>query len=91
MQTYTVRLRERGQLTIPQAVRDNLAVKEGDALTLIEIDGLLLLEPKQLLSPKLTEQFSKQMDEAGMSLAELLQGLEHERRLSGELRFGKDA
>ena len=91
MQTYTVRLRDRGQLTIPQAARDVLAVKEGDSLTLIQIDGLLLLGPKQPLIPQLSEQFSKQMDEAGVSLADLLEGLAEERRLSGKDRFGRDA
>ena len=91
MQTYTVRLRERGQLTIPQAARDSLAVKEGDTLTLIELDGLLLLGPKQPLIPQLSEQFSKQMDEEGISLADLLEGLEEERRISGRLRSAQDA
>ena len=91
MQTYSVRLRERGQLTIPQSARDNLAVKEGDTLTLIQIDGLLLLGRKQPLVPQLSEQFSKQMDEAGVSLADLLEGLAQERQISGKNRFGQDA
>ena len=79
MQTYTVRLRERGQVTIPQAARAELAVKEGDTLTMVQIDGLLLLRPKQPLVPQLSEQFSRQMDDAGLSLAELLEGLAQER------------
>jgi len=91
MQTYTVRLRERGQLTIPQAARDNLAVKEGDNLTLIQIDDLLLLVRKQPLISQLSEQFSRQMAEAGLSLADLLEGLAEERRLSAQNRFGRDA
>ena len=91
MQTYSVRLRERGQLTIPQSARDNLAVKEGDTLTLIQIDGLLLLGPKQPLVPQLSDQFSKQMDEAGVSLADMLEGLAQERQISGINRFGQDA
>ena len=49
------------------------------------------LEPKQPLIPQLSEQFSRQMDEAGISLADLLEGLAEERRLSGETRFGRDA
>ncbi len=91
MQTYTVRVRERGQLTIPQAARDELAFKEGDTLTLLQIDSLLLLSRQQPLVPQLSEQFSKQMDEAGVSLADLLEGLAEERRLSGKNRFGRDA
>ena len=91
MQTYSVRLRERGQLTIPQSARDNLAVKEGDTLTLIQIGGLLLLGPKQPLVSQLSEQFSKQMDKAGVSLADLLEGLAQERQISGKNRFGQNA
>ena len=49
------------------------------------------LEPKPPLIPQLSEQFSKQMDDAGISLADLLEGLAEERRLSGEARFGRDA
>lgn len=91
MQTYTVRLRERGQMTIPQAVRDELDVKEGDTLTLLQIDGFLLLRTKQPLVPHLSEQFSRQMDEAGLSLADLLEGLAEERQISSQNRFGRDA
>ncbi len=91
MQTYTVRLRERGQVTIPQAVRAELAVKEGDTLTMVQIDGLLLLRPKQPLVPQLSAQFSRQMDDAGLSLAELLEGLAQERQISSQQRFGHDA
>ena len=91
MQTYTVRLRERGQLTIPQAARDRLAVKEGDTLTLIEYDGLLLLGTKPPLIPQLSAEFSRQMDEAGVSLADLLAGLEEERQAGAKQRSGDDA
>lgn len=81
MQTYTVRLRERGQLTIPQNIRENLTIQEGDMLTLIQVDGLVLLTPKQPLIPQLSAQFSALMDERGVTLADLLEGLEIERKL----------
>ena len=91
MQTYSVRLRERGQLTIPQSACHDLGIKAGDTLTLIQIDGLLLLGPKQPLVPQMSEQFSKQMDEAGVSLADMLEGLAQERQSSRKNRFGHDA
>ena len=74
-QTYTVRLRQRGQVTLPQAVRDKLAAKEGEVLTLVQIDDLLLLTPRQIRIPALTEQFTAEMEKDGVSLADLLQGL----------------
>jgi AbrB family looped-hinge helix DNA binding protein len=81
MQSYTVRLRERGQLTIPQDVRENLTIHDGDLLTLIQVDELLLLTPKKPLIPQLSAQFSALMDEQGVTLADLLEGLEKEREL----------
>ena len=78
---YTVRLRERGQITLPQSVRNNLAVDTGDTLNLVQIDDILLLSPRQTMIPKLSQEFTELMEEEGVSLAELLQGLEEERRL----------
>ncbi len=77
--TYTVRLRERGQLTLPQAVRRNLAVDEGDILNLVQIDDLAVLARRPSLLPKLSQEFTAIMKEEGVSLADLLQGLEETR------------
>jgi AbrB family looped-hinge helix DNA binding protein len=78
--TYAVRLRSRGQMTIPQPVREELAAAEGDLLTLLQIeDDLLLLTPRELRVPALQARFAQEMENAGVSLAELLQGLAAER------------
>jgi AbrB family looped-hinge helix DNA binding protein len=84
MDTFAVRLRARGQLTLPQTVRDEWDIAEGDVLTLTKVDGVVVLTPKQLLIPRLTEEFSAIMEQEGVSLAELLQGLEHERKQVGQ-------
>ncbi len=81
MQIYTVQIRERGQLTLPRKVRTQLSLDSGDALTLVQIDDILLLSPKQPALPKLAEEFSSLMNESGVTLADLLQGLEKEREL----------
>lgn len=78
---FTVRVRERGQITLPQSVRASLAVDAGDTLSLVQIDDILLLSPRQVAIPKLSQEFTALMDEDGVSLAELLQGLEEERKL----------
>lgn len=79
MQTYTIQIRERGQLTLPRKIRIRLALDAGDTLTLVQVDDIILLSPKQPLIPKLAREFGQQMDEAGVTLADLLQGLEEER------------
>lgn len=91
MQTYSVRLRERGQLTIPQAARDLLSMKEGDTLTLIQVDDLLVLGATQPQVPRLSAEFSRIMDEEGVSLADLLEGLNEERQRSNHTKFNHDA
>lgn len=77
--TYTVRLRDRGQITIPQAVRENMAAHSGDMLTLVRVGDAYILAKKELQVPKLAEQFSTIMEEEGVTLADLLAGLEEER------------
>lgn len=86
----TVRLRERGQITIPQAVRDKWAAEaiEPDVLNLVEIGDAVFLTPKKLLLPELSKQFSALMDEEGVSLADLLEGLAEERQAIYQERYG---
>jgi hypothetical protein len=50
-----------------------------------------MLGTKQPLIPKLAAEFSRQMEEAGVSLADLLAGLEEERQASAKRRPGQDA
>lgn len=79
IQTRTIRLRERGQITIPRDVRDQLMIAGGEALTLLQIGDLILLTPRQPQVSRLSEQFTAEMDKAGVSLADLLAGLDEER------------
>ena len=51
----------------------------GDVLTLVQIDDLAVLARRSSLLPKLSEEFTTIMKEDGVSLADLLQGLEQER------------
>lgn len=93
VKTYTVRLRERGQLTLPQPVRESLAevVDDLDLLTLVQIDDLLFLTPKSLRLPRLSKQFSAIMEEEGVTLADLLEGLAEEREAIWRERGGNEA
>lgn len=86
--TYTVRLRGRGQVTIPKTVREQLPAAEGDVLTLLQIDDLLILAPQELRVPTLQARFREEMEEAGVSLADLLEGLAVEREAFHRERSG---
>ncbi len=90
-QTYTVRMRDRGQLTIPRDVRDKLKAGEGDMLTLLQIDDLMLLTLRQPRVPVLAEQFMAEMEKADVSLADLLSSLAEEREAIYQERQNQDA
>jgi AbrB family looped-hinge helix DNA binding protein len=79
IKTYPIRVRERGQITVPQAVRETLAVADGDILTLIQVGEVVLLTPRQPQVPSLADKIAAIMEQENVSLADLLQGLVEER------------
>ncbi|MGD2049647.1 MAG: AbrB/MazE/SpoVT family DNA-binding domain-containing protein [Chloroflexota bacterium] len=70
-----VRLRERGQLTIPQSVRDRSGLTDGDILTLFQLGDLIVLSPREPQVPILADKIVKMMEKEGVSLVDLLSGL----------------
>ncbi len=50
-------------------------------LILVQVDDVLFLSRRETAVSDLSQQFSAMMQEAGVSLAELLNGLEEERKL----------
>ena len=87
-QTFPVRLRSNGQITLPQAVRDHWEVADGDILTLLEVGDFVLLSRKEPELPRLADKMVALMAEQGVSLADLLEGLEEERRSIRRARYG---
>jgi bifunctional DNA-binding transcriptional regulator/antitoxin component of YhaV-PrlF toxin-antitoxin module len=75
--TYTVRMRERGQLTIPQPIREQMS---GEMFTLMQIGEALILTPKQFHVDELGEKIAAEMEQTGVPLADLLAGLAEERQ-----------
>ena len=53
----TVKFSDKGQIAIPQAIRDKMGIERGDELVLIQFDSKLLLEKSQRASAKLREDF----------------------------------
>lgn len=84
--TYTVRLRDRGQITIPKNIRENLTARSGDLLTLVQIGDVYFLTKKELQVPKLADKIAAEMERSGITLADLLEGLEEERKAIWEER-----
>lgn len=85
---FTVQVRSRGQLTIPQTVRQSLSIREGDALTLVQIGDAILLSPRQLRGPELGDKFVELMQDEGVTLTDLLEDLPKIRQELYEERYG---
>jgi bifunctional DNA-binding transcriptional regulator/antitoxin component of YhaV-PrlF toxin-antitoxin module len=79
MQTRTVQLRARGTLTLPARIRERYALEDGDPLTLVDLDGAILLSPRVSVVGKLAAEIEYLRTEAGLSLDELLAGVREQR------------
>jgi AbrB family looped-hinge helix DNA binding protein len=80
METRTVQVRARGTLTLPAKVRERYGIDEGDSLSLVDLDGVLLLVPRVLLADKLGAEIERLAETAGISEDDLSRGVGEERR-----------
>ncbi len=56
-------------------------------MTLVQFEAFAILAPTLLNTPTLARQFTQIMDDEGVTLADLLQGLAEERTKSSNLGF----
>lgn len=53
----TIRVSEKGQIAIPADIRENVGIKQGDTLILIQEDERILLQKSEQLNKKTKEEF----------------------------------
>ncbi|MBI5148087.1 AbrB/MazE/SpoVT family DNA-binding domain-containing protein [Candidatus Pacearchaeota archaeon] len=53
----TVKVSDKGQIAIPQSIREKLGIVKGDDLVLFQLDGKLLLEKAQRTEEKAKDDF----------------------------------
>lgn len=53
----TVKVSDKGQIAIPQTIRESMGIEKGDELVLFQMGGKILLEKSQKASTKLKEDF----------------------------------
>ena len=88
METSTIQIRQRGVITLPAKLRQRYNLEPGDVLTLIDLDGALFLVPKVSLVPKLATEVERLRQEAGLSMEDLLEGLDEQRRRYYREKYG---
>lgn len=79
MTARTLQLRGRGALTLPAPLRERHGLREGDPLTLVDLDGVFVLSPKVGVVGKLAREIESLRRESGLSLDDLLASVREER------------
>ena len=74
----TLRVSDKGQISIPNSVRQKLGIQRGDNLILFEIEGKILLEKQQDLSEKMKDDFKDILHFSEQSLKEVWDNPEDE-------------
>jgi AbrB family looped-hinge helix DNA binding protein len=75
-----VKIRERGQLTIPSEYRKSLGLEEKDVVNMIKVGEALILTRKQLAGDMLSRKMESEMKKQGLSLQDLLDNLKEQRK-----------
>lgn len=87
---YKSQIRGRGQLTIPKKVREKGALYDGEAVSIIPIGDSLLVTPQKLGLEEARREIRKIMKDSGMTLEDLFEGLEQERKRLFEETYGEN-
>ncbi|MBN1956142.1 MAG: AbrB/MazE/SpoVT family DNA-binding domain-containing protein [Anaerolineae bacterium] len=86
-----VQVRERGQFTIPAEMRREMGIQDGDLFTLIRLGDTLIATRKRLVAPEIAQAIETLMQEAGVTLEDLLEGLEEQREAYSREKYGIEA
>jgi len=86
----TLQIRGKGTITLPASLRKKYNLEEGEVLTLIDLgEGTILLKPMVSEVNKLSRQIAKRLKEENVSLDDLLQTLDEERKTYYEKHYAK--
>jgi len=78
----TLQIRSKGTITLPASLRKKYKLEEGEVLTLIDLgEGTILLKPMVSQVNKLSNRIAKRLKEENITLDDLLQTLDEERKI----------
>ena len=87
----TVQVRQRGSLTLPAKLRERYKIKPGDTLSLVDLDGIMVLTPMVPMVPELAREIERARVEAGLSVEDLLVTLREQRERYVREKYGPPA
>ncbi|PIV20093.1 MAG: AbrB family transcriptional regulator [Deltaproteobacteria bacterium CG03_land_8_20_14_0_80_45_14] len=74
-----VRVRSRGQLTIPQDMREALSLDENTGLSIFRVGKVLIMSPKRLQRASLAKEVEREMKRQKLTLKDLISDLRVQR------------
>jgi len=78
----TVQMRGKGTITFPAKLRTKYKLQEGEVFTIIDLgEGTFLLKPMVSQVNKLSNRIAKRLKEENVTLDDLLQALDEERKI----------
>ena len=77
--TLTVRLAQRGVLTLPKELRESYDLNPGDDFTLLDLGGIFVLTPIRSEIDALADRVRNRLLEEGETLESMLRTLREER------------
>ena len=72
MRPTTVQIQERGRLPLPAKLRTKYRLDDGDSVTVLDLNGSILLSPKAPVVPRLAADIERIRRAAGLDLEDLL-------------------
>lgn len=72
MRSTTVQVRQRGTLTLPAKLRAKYRLNDGGTLTVLDLEGSILLSPKVPVVPQLAAKIERLRQDAGLTVGDLL-------------------
>lgn len=75
MRATSLAVRDRGQATLPKALRDALEIETGDRVRAVQIGDAIVLTPQRLELDALRKEFRRLMKKHRVTPDDLLRGL----------------
>jgi len=86
----TTRVRIRGQITIPQDIREEMNLDEQATVSIFRVGKVLLMTPKRLERASLAKRVEREMKREEVTLEDLLADLRRQRKRYLEEAYSKD-
>lgn len=67
----TIKVSEKGQIAIPQSIREQVGIEKGDEIIIFQVNGKLLIEKTQEIETKLEDDFKDIVKISEQSLKEV--------------------